>query len=136
MEFVNRDWDGPFSGTGKRIVKSHTFAHRLEELKAHGHPIVMVYRNDYECLEWWKLCGEFKITYPNYQYFENLDKMWEHIQEENKDIMQFVKDHSDRIKRVRNNLELCEMLDIKKPKGEHQHFHEYQPKGIQVYVYK
>jgi len=28
------------------------------------------------------------------------------------------------------------MLDIKSPRGEHQNFHEYQPKGIQVYVYK
>ena len=71
MEFENTDWDGPFSGKGKRIVKSHTFAHTLEELKQSGHPIVMVYRNDYECLEWWKLCGHFTITYPNYQYFEN-----------------------------------------------------------------
>ena len=32
MEFRNtRDnWDLPFSGTGKRIIKSHTFAHQLE----------------------------------------------------------------------------------------------------------
>ena len=69
MEFGVDEWDKPFSGTGKRIVKAHTFAHQLDKLKAKGHPIVMVYRNDYECLEWWKLCGEFRITYPNYQHF-------------------------------------------------------------------
>jgi hypothetical protein len=28
------------------------------------------------------------------------------------------------------------MLDIKSPKGEHQKFHDYQTKGIEVYVYK
>ena len=100
MEFENTDWDGPFSGKGKRIVKSHTFAHTLEELKQSGHPIVMVYRNDYECLEWWKLCGEFNITYPNYQHFENLDKMWHHIQDENKDIMNFIHTNKDRITSV------------------------------------
>ena len=44
MEFGVDEWDGPFSGTGKRIVKAHTFAHQLDKLKAKGHPIVMVYR--------------------------------------------------------------------------------------------
>jgi len=138
MEFrATRDnWDLPFSGTGKRIIKSHTFAHELDHLKDLGHPIVMVYRNDFECLQWWKLCGEFKITYPNYQHFINLDLMWEHIQAENRDTMQFIKDNSNKIKRVSNNIELCKMLDIKSPKGEYQKFHDYQTKGIQVYVYK
>jgi hypothetical protein len=138
MEFDCKvdDWDKPFSGIGKRIIKSHTFAHQLNNLKNLGYPIVMVYRNDYECLEWWKLCGEFTITYPNYKHFENLDKMWEHIQAENRDTMQFIKDNKDRIKRARNNVELCKMLDIKSPRGEHQNLHEYQPKGIQVYVYR
>ena len=50
MEFENtkENWDRPFSGTGKRIIKSHTFAHKLNELKTLGYPIVMVYRNDIE----------------------------------------------------------------------------------------
>ena len=41
MEFRNtRDnWDLPFSGTGKRIIKSHTFAHELDELCTLGHPV-------------------------------------------------------------------------------------------------
>jgi len=50
--------------------------------------------------------------------------------------MQFIKDNKDRIKRARNNVELCKMLDIKSPRGEHQNLHEYQPKGIQVYLYE
>jgi hypothetical protein len=135
MEFAVDDWDGPFSGTGKRIVKAHTFAHRLEELKTKGLPIVMVYRNDHECLEWWKLCGEFKITYPNYQYFENLDKMWEHIQAENKDTMQFIKDNKHKIHKPKDNVDLCRLLDISFPdtKGK---IHNYTHKGIEVYVYK
>ena len=138
MEFraTPDNWDLPFSGTGKRIVKSHTFAHELDHLKDMGHPIVMVYRNDHECMEWWKLCGEFNITYPNYQHFENLDKMWYHIQEENKDIMNFMHTNKDRVTSVKNNIELCKTLNMASPKGEHQNFHEYEPKGIQVYVYK
>jgi hypothetical protein len=114
MEFDVDEWDGPFSGTGKRIVKAHTFAHQLDKLKAKGHPMVMVYRNDYECLEWWKLCGEFNITYP----------------------MQFIKDNKDRITKPTNNVELCKSLNIAPPKGERQTLHNYETKGIQVYVYK
>jgi len=126
----------PFSGTGKRLIKSHTFAHELDHLKDLGHPIVMVYRNDYECLEWWKLCGEFTITYPNYQHFVNLDLMWDHIQAENKDTMQFIHDNSDRITSPSNNVELCKTIDIAPPKGKHQNLQDYKEKGIQVYVYK
>ena len=100
---------------GKRIVKAHTFAHQLDKLKAKGHPMVMVYRNDHECLEWWKLCGEFNITYPNYQHFENLDKMWEHIQAENRDTMQFIKDNKDRITKPKDNVDLCRLLEISFP---------------------
>jgi hypothetical protein len=138
MEFrATRDnWDLPFSGTGKRLIKSHTFAHELDHLKDLGHPIVMVYRNDHECLEWWKLCGEFTITYPNYQHFVNLDLMWEHIQQENKDTMQFIHDNSHRITSPSNNVELCKTIDIAPPKGKHQTLQDYKEKGIQVYVYK
>jgi hypothetical protein len=137
MEFrpTRDNWDLPFSGTGKRIIKSHTFAHELHVLKDEGYPIVMVYRNDFECLEWWKLCGEFNITYPNYQHFVNLDLMWEHIQQENKDTMQFIHDNSDRVSRVKDNTELCKLLDISFPTKESK-IHTYAEKGIQVYVYK
>jgi len=134
MEFSNTDWDGPFSGKGKRIIKSHTFAHNLNELKTHGYPIVMVYRNDFECLEWWKRCGEFAITYPNYKWFVNLNKMWDHIQKQNKDLLQFIHVNMDNINRVENNIELCDLLDIALPTNFSKHI--YRDKDIQVYVYK
>ena len=78
MEFENSitNWDKPFSGLGKRIIKSHTFAHRLNDLKKLGYPIVMVYRNDIECLKWWNDAGGFDITYPDYSYFKDQDTMW------------------------------------------------------------
>jgi|TARA_E500000178_G_C16579499_1_gene555393 hypothetical protein len=135
MEFENTNWDGPFSGKGKRIVKSHTFAHQLDVLKQSGHPIVMVYRNDYECLEWWKLCGEFNITYPNYKHFKNLDEMWVHIQNENKDMMQFIKDNKDKIHKPKDNVDLCRLLEISFPDTKGR-IHNYADKGVQVYVYK
>ena len=51
MEFgpQREEWDKPFSGKGKRIIKSHTFSYDLDKLKEYGYPIVFVYRPDYEC---------------------------------------------------------------------------------------
>ncbi|OUU13593.1 MAG: hypothetical protein CBB97_25870 [Candidatus Endolissoclinum sp. TMED37] len=128
------EWDKPFTGVGKRIIKSHTFAHRLEKLKKLGYPIVIIYRNDYECLEWWKLCGEFNITYPNYQHFENLDKMWEHIQSENNDIMQFIKSNRQRITSIKNSFVLCKECEISFP--ENKPALVFGEKDIKVYLYK
>ena len=135
MEFENTHWDGPFSGKGKRIIKSHTFAHQLEVLKQSGHPVVMVHRNDHECMEWWKLCGEFKITYPNYQWFEDLSTMWDHIQRENRDIMDFVHNNKERITKVKDNVDLCRLLEISFPDTKGR-LHNYADKDIAVYVYK
>jgi len=134
MEFGNQrdQWDLPFSGYGKRIIKSHCFAYELEELKKYKHPIVMVYRNDIECYDWWKHCGEFNITYPKYTYYENLSSMWSHIQKQNKNIMEFCKNNWDRIKKVKNNIELAHELEIQYLDKEHN----YKQKDIQVYVYK
>ena len=137
MEFNNtRDnWDLPFSGKGKRIIKSHTFAHDLDELKTLGFPIVMVYRNDIECFNWWNDAGGFDITYPNYSYFKDQDTMWAHIQSENKDTMHFIKNNQDRITCPADNVDLCRALDISFPNTKGR-IHNYKQNDIQVYVYK
>ena len=137
MEFRNtRDnWDLPFSGKGKRIIKSHTFAHDLNDLKTLDFPIVMVYRNDIECFKWWNGAGGFNITYPNYAYFKDQDTMWAHIQSENRDIMQFIKDNTDRITTVKDNVDLCRLLEISFPDTKGR-IHNYADKDIKVYVYK
>jgi hypothetical protein len=135
MEFDVDDWDGPFSGQGTRIVKAHTFAHELDRLATLGHPIVMVYRNDVECFEWWKLCGEFGITYPLYnEYYKNLDVMWQHIQRQNRDIQNFIKNNSNRIQQVDSNIALCQLLNINFQSNETGHI--YKQKDIKVYVYQ
>jgi hypothetical protein len=129
------DWDAPFSGTGTRIIKSHVFAHKLPSLKALGHPIVMVYRNNYECYEWWKLCGEFNITYPDYShYYKNLRLMWLEIQRQNSDIMSFCKNNNDRITTMLDNYHLADTLGIEREGIIDRH--DYKMKDIKVYVYK
>jgi hypothetical protein len=137
MEFNNnRDqWDLPFSGSGKRIIKSHTFAHELDELSTFGYPIVMVYRNDIECLKWWTDAGGFDITYPNYKYFKDQETMWNHIQSENKDIMQFIKNNQDRVLCPKDNVDLCRALNISFPDTKGR-IHNYEQNDIKVYLYK
>lgn len=137
MEFEPLDpsqWAAPFNGKGRRIVKSHVFAYYLDWLKQFECPIVMVYRNDYECYEWWKLCGEFSITYPNYRpYYKDLNNMWTEIQKQNSSIMNFVKSNSQKVERVNCNLELCQALQISS-QGINV-AHNYKEKDITVYVY-
>lgn len=127
------EWDKPFSGKGIRIIKSHTFSAELDTLKEHGYPIVLVHRNDYECYKWWIQAGGFNIKYPNYKdYYEDLDGIFWHIQDQNNDIMQFVKENEKNIIKPKDNFDLCELLKIDhldKP------VKEYRDKDIDVYVW-
>ena len=142
MEFEPTEWNEPFTLKKinweqldlKRIIKSHVFAYELNRFKDQ-YPIVMVYRNDVDCLEWWKKCGHFNITYPLYgSYYKDLHNMWNEIQKQNKSIMQFVKSNYEKITQPKNNVELCQTLEIELP--EDLQVHNYTEKDIKVYVYK
>ena len=137
MEFGTdkKEWDLPFSGKGKRIIKSHTFAYDLDELKKHGHPIVLVHRPDYECYKWWKQAGGFNITYPSYKWYENLEGIWFHIQEQNRDIMQFVKDNEKSITTLEDNYDLLEVLKLSESEPKDFSYRSYSNEDIKVYVW-
>ncbi len=135
MEFENTDWDSPFSGQGKRIIKSHTFALQLDDLKTKGYPIVLVGRRPaWKMLHWWMKCGGFSITYPKYDYYVNKSQMWLHIKEQNDAIYKFKTENEEKITQTKDNKELCEILEIAIPKDFVQH--NYKDKDIEVYVYK
>jgi len=140
MEFENgRDnWDRPFSGTGRRIIKSHTFAHQLDELKTLGYPIVLVCRSHLECYDWWMQAGGFGITYPNYRdYYKDPENMWTEIKRQNIDINIFIQKNIERITCPMDNFQLCDELGIKSPGPRDSiHTHNYADKDIKVYVYK
>lgn len=132
MEFDIHEWDAPFTGSGVRIIKSHTFAHELYWLKELNHPIVMVHRNNYECMKWWLEAGGFDISYPNYKpYYQNEAIMWQHICHQNRDINNFLWHHKDKITKVYNNKELCNHIGIE----ETDTVHNYTDNNIEVYVY-
>lgn len=142
MEFGTdqSEWDKPFSGTGTRLIKSHTFAHELEALKELGYPIIMVYRNDYECMNQWFNAGGFNITYPNYKpYYKNSGNMWLQIKKQNSDIMDFIQFNRSNITRAEDTYHLAELAGISKTGlGDEHHgdCYRFLDKDKQVYVYQ
>lgn len=85
------EFDRPFNGDGIRIIKSHVFCHHLDHLRETWpeSPVILVHRPNDACLGWWVRCGQFNITYPNYQYYSDLDMMAMHIDQQNYDLLNF-----------------------------------------------
>lgn len=132
--FSAAHWAAPFSGNGIKIIKSHVFSYCLDWLVTFKCPIVMVYRNDFECFTWWKKAGGFDITYPNYlPYYKNDDNMWREIQAQNSSLLKFIKKNQLNIDRVYSNNQLCNLLKLNTKNIEK--LQDYQKDDIQVYVY-
>lgn len=139
FEFLNRlsreqaeaEFDRPFSGGGIRIIKSHYFCRHVDYLKANWPDcsVVAVSRSDDACLGWWVKCGEFGITYPNYQHYDNLKRMGFHIALQNSRLRDAVAQYPRLT--PRNNVELCSMLGIRHNKS---YFQDYKDSDIGVSV--
>lgn len=122
---LEREFDRPFSGTGKRIIKSHVFSHHLDYLRQTwpNCKIILVHRDDDSCLGWWVKCGQFNITYPNYRYYSNLEMMAMHISQQNQDILDFARNNDIKFN-IENNIELATMLGIEPPSGYEQNYRQ------------
>lgn len=131
-EEAEAEFDRPFSLPGRRIVKSHVFCHYLDYLKKTWpeEPIVLVHRSDDSCLGWWVKCGHFDITYPKYDYYQNLQQMALHIYNQNEDLKRFI--NNNNVVSVNNSWELCDLLQIQRP---HDTFQSYKDCDINVYLY-
>ena len=114
------EFDRPFDSTGIRIIKSHVFSHHLDYLKATWPdvPIVLVRRPNDACLGWWVRCGQFNITYPDYQYYSNLEMMAMHIDQQNKDIDDFASKHGASFD-IEHNQALAQRLGLEQPPDEY-----------------
>ena len=127
------EFDRPFSGEGTRIIKSHVFAHHLNILHQFwDHPIVLVYRPNDACLGWWVRCGQFNITYPNYQYYGNLEMMAMHIDQQNQDILDFAVKRNARWDTITDNKQLAGRLGLEQPPEEC--YQSYLKSNIKVTV--
>lgn len=132
-EEAEKEFDRPFNGSGIRLIKSHVFCHHLDHLRSlwPDSPIALVYRNDDACLGWWVKCGQFGITYPNYQYYSNLDMMAMHIAQQNKDLLEFAKKHRASFD-ITNNTDLSQKLGLLAPPKEYKQ--DYAECDIEVAV--
>jgi len=126
------EFDRPFSGNGARIIKSHVFCHHLDWIRATWPdcPIVLVHRPDDACLGWWVRCREFRITYPSYAWYRDLDNMARQIDMQNADLLDFTSRNHIKFDVV-NSMDLCDILGIGYPPDDRQ---DYAASDIRVAV--
>ncbi len=94
-QYIYNQFVRPFKHfKGLKIIKSHFFAYNLPYLAScfPNATIVLCYRNDVDCFTWWHACGGWGITYPNYTWYENDNRMLDKIKEENYNILKFAAD--------------------------------------------
>jgi hypothetical protein len=135
-EECEAEFDRPFSGEGVRIIKSHCFANHIDFIKETWPecPVVLVYRDDDQCLGWWVKSGHFDITYPLYnKYYVNLHEMGVIISQQNAGILEAERKYFKfEFMDLRNNLQLCDALDIATPPVEYMQ--QYSESDVKVYV--
>ena len=81
-------WNG---GEGIKLVKSHDWAYMLDILKPGfiDDWVMLVYRPSKISNIWWHQAGGFDIGYPNYSHYKDSNNMYNAIQEQNNNILQF-----------------------------------------------
>ena len=111
---LTEEFNRPFMGTGRRIIKSHILTEHVGHLSLlFRSPIVLVYRTNQDCFDWWHEAGGWNITYPSYSWYRDDAKMQEEIARQNAALTRF-KDQKG-LYTVANNVELAKKLGISKP---------------------
>ena len=81
----------PFSGEGTKLLLSHEWPYYFKDIQE-LYPdawIQLIYRPNQPSMDWWLQAGGFTITYPNYDFYVDIDGMWDKICEQNKLILDF-----------------------------------------------
>ena len=115
------EFNRPFTGVGKRLIKSHVFCHHIDYIKDTwpNAPIILVHRPNDACIGWWVRCGQFNITYPSYQYYSNLEMMSMHIDMQNRDMLEFAIKHDIDFD-IEDSWDLCDRLGLERPSPDHR----------------
>lgn len=81
-------WNG---GEGIKLVKSHDWAYMLDIIKPGfiDDWVMLVYRPSKISNIWWHQAGGFDIGYPDYSHYKDSNNMYNAIQEQNNNILQF-----------------------------------------------
>ena len=111
---LTEEFNKPFSGTGQRIIKSHVLTEHVGDLALLFHaPIVLVYRTNEDCFNWWHEAGGWAITYPSYNWYKDDAGMRAQIARQNAGLTRFKDQHG--LYTVANNIELADRLGISRP---------------------
>lgn len=107
----------PFSQppSGKvRLLKSHWFSRHLDFIRETlpKAQILLVYRTNEECLDWWLEIGGFDITYPDYSSYKDVDGMRKGIAEENAAILDFARRMGMQFVTLQDPLEVFALLGL------------------------
>jgi hypothetical protein len=128
-EYIEDQFNSPFIKNDKtKIIKSHQFSKHLEFIKNKWDmcPIIIAYRPDQICYEWWLEAGGMDITYPSYLWYSN--NMTDEIKIQNFHINEFIKNNKCVL--VKDTTELAFILDIKILE-----FKDFLKADTSVYVY-
>jgi len=101
----------PYQNTdGILLLKSHLFSRHLPLLKEYF-PLarfLLVHRTNKQCLTWWKAAGGFRISFPDYTWYEDSENMAEQIALDNRGIEEFARQQG---KTLRRHQSLAPVLD-------------------------
>lgn len=89
--------DSPYSDQRPgKLHKSHEWAYMLDDIVIQypNDAIILIYRSNEDSFKWWKEAGGWNITYPNYDWYVNDQKMLEKIAEQNKLILEFASNNN------------------------------------------
>jgi len=83
------------NNSNTKLILSHHFCYRLDELAATfpNSYVVLCYREDQDCYDWWHEAGGWNITHPDYSWYDNNEKMFSEITAQNAGILEFVDKH-------------------------------------------
>ena len=88
----------PFNDSTKpvKLIRSHWFAYNLPWLHENfkGHKMLLVSQNPRKSKEWWDFVGGWDIKHPNYDWYENDERMIKQIIEEENNITNYVNAHN------------------------------------------
>ena len=78
-----------------KLILSHNFAYYLDALTDTfpDSKLVLCYRPTELCYHWWHAAGGWDISYPNYRWYRDNNRMKDEIHRQNLEILKFAEKH-------------------------------------------
>jgi hypothetical protein len=104
-EDLLREFARPYEHVeGTLLLKSHLFSRHLPALQNFfpAARFLLVHRSDQQCLSWWQQSGGFRISFPDYTWYEDSANMALQIALDNAGIAAFAQANGKPLKRHRS----------------------------------